>query len=550
MDWRSIRQGNLVSFFVSVTIGLLGFLYFADLNYLNVRNVSWLFLGPNSDETSAYLGWEFFRRSEWSIPLGQNRDFGLLPGTSITYSDSLPLFAIVSKVFKSLIVGEFQYFGIWLLLCFIFQSVFAARIIRLFRKNLYFEVFSSTLAVSTPFFLQRIPIHLALSGHFLILAAIYLILKFRKQFKILPWLLLTHVSILTHPYLFAMVAVICIAQIIDSANVSQGVWRKSISQVSLFVLTWALNITLILGVTVGVPNGTATNYYGVHPWNLLSIFNARDWPKVLDFVPARDSGFDTFSYPGIGILLLFFLSTLICFDKPSYVFGVIRRQKGLVFASIGLLIFAITNRIGIGSKKLVLFENDFMENLFSIFRASARMAWPFLYLLTFFGIFLITSINRTKIQRTLMGLILVAQLMDVREAPQFLFPDKYEPQNRVSHYINDEWLRIPQGYHRILVLQDLRGDLRGWPEMAIIANYYGMATNSAYLARYNKADFDLLNSSILRAIETRNFERKTIYVVYRESGIKLQSSSNSDVIWELANKTILFPDWNRKIAQS
>jgi hypothetical protein len=178
------------------------------------------------------------------------------------------------------------------------------------------------------------------------------------------------------------------------------------------------------------------------------------------------------------------------------------------------------------------------------------MAWPFLYLLTFFGIFLITSINRTKIQRTLMGLILVAQLMDVREAPQFLFPDKYEPQNRVSHYINDEWLRIPQGYHRILVLQDLRGDLRGWPEMAIIANYYGMATNSAYLARYNKADFDLLNSSILRAIETRNFERKTIYVVYRESGIKLQSSSNSDVIWELANKTILFPDWNRKIAQS
>lgn len=171
--------------YAAISIGIIAFLYFADWNYLNVGNVGWLFLGANTDKAQAYLGWQFFRKSEWSFPIGGNESFGLLPGNSISYSDSIPILAFIFKLFDSLLTRDFQYFGIWLLICFCLQALFTALIIGHFSQSVFFRLAGSCFSVSIPFFLQRIPIHLALSGHFLVLAAIYLNLRGgeeRKQF--------------------------------------------------------------------------------------------------------------------------------------------------------------------------------------------------------------------------------------------------------------------------------------------------------------------------------------------------------------------------------
>jgi hypothetical protein len=64
---------------------------------LNPSNVTWLLAGL--DEAQHFLGWHFFRHEPWSFPPGLIRGYLDPLGTSIGYTDSVPLLAFVSKVF-------------------------------------------------------------------------------------------------------------------------------------------------------------------------------------------------------------------------------------------------------------------------------------------------------------------------------------------------------------------------------------------------------------------------------------------------------------------
>jgi hypothetical protein len=115
----------------SILFGTLAFLWFVRFHALNPRNTTWIYNGFNSDPISHYLGWLFFKdsRQGWSIPLGANPNYGLEISSSVVYSDSIPLMAILGKIIAPAIVNNFQYFGIWLLICFMLQTYFSFKII-------------------------------------------------------------------------------------------------------------------------------------------------------------------------------------------------------------------------------------------------------------------------------------------------------------------------------------------------------------------------------------------------------------------------------------
>ena len=139
---------------------------------LNPQNIAWL--GGGFDPTQHYLGWAFFRNSTWSFPLGLNPDFGMDISSSIVYSDSIPLLAFIFKPFALLLPNSFQYFGIWLLLCFILQGYFAWRLVALLKISPIASLAASLLFIFSPPLFWRIGLHAALVGHWLILAALYL----------------------------------------------------------------------------------------------------------------------------------------------------------------------------------------------------------------------------------------------------------------------------------------------------------------------------------------------------------------------------------------
>ena len=101
---------NLFLDFNAIIFGFISFIVVTGGKIINPKNINWLTNAPNSDPITAYLGWEYFRTSSWTVPLGKNPDYGLLNSNSIVYSDSIPLFAIPLKFLSPVISTNFQYF--------------------------------------------------------------------------------------------------------------------------------------------------------------------------------------------------------------------------------------------------------------------------------------------------------------------------------------------------------------------------------------------------------------------------------------------------------
>ena len=101
------------SFLYPLLLGAIAFFIVVGFEPLNPVNAGWI-LG-RLDPTQHYLGWLFYRNSEWTFPIGLNPLFGQDLSSSIVYSDSIPLLAIPFKLLGPLLPERFHYFGIWLL---------------------------------------------------------------------------------------------------------------------------------------------------------------------------------------------------------------------------------------------------------------------------------------------------------------------------------------------------------------------------------------------------------------------------------------------------
>src|SRR3990167_5290282 len=125
-------------------IGVVAFFLIIGPRALNPQNIAWL---GNGDPATHYLGWAFFRQSPWTFPIGLNPSYGMELGNGIIFSDSNPLLAFLFKPFASLLPMPFQYFGLWLLTCFVLQAWFAWKLVGLISSHV------GVRAVSTALFL-------------------------------------------------------------------------------------------------------------------------------------------------------------------------------------------------------------------------------------------------------------------------------------------------------------------------------------------------------------------------------------------------------------
>ena len=175
----------------SIAVGLIAFLAVVGPRALQPRNIAWLGQG---DPATHYLGWLFFRNSEWSFPIGLNPKYGLEISNAILFSDSNPLLAIIFKLFSHFLPETFQYFGIWLLACFILQAWFAFKLVGLITKSLSVRTLAASFFIFAPPMIWRLHGHLSLVGHFLVLASIYLALTPSPKRRIISWAALLVVS--------------------------------------------------------------------------------------------------------------------------------------------------------------------------------------------------------------------------------------------------------------------------------------------------------------------------------------------------------------------
>ena len=150
----SLKNLKATVLLLPISIGSVAFVFMTGGQIVNPTNRDWLMKG---DSASHYLGWEFFRNSpvlQW--PVGANPSYGNGFANSIVNTDSIPLAAFFFKMFNPLLPNSFQYFGIWILLCFILQAVFAWKLLALFiekispdnRDILFFSLASFAISTS------------------------------------------------------------------------------------------------------------------------------------------------------------------------------------------------------------------------------------------------------------------------------------------------------------------------------------------------------------------------------------------------------------------
>ena len=117
----------------SLTGALLGALVFLVLYGVRVLDpvcVDWILNNPSPDPSQHYLGWVFYRRSGWHLPyLGANYNAIYPYRTSILYTDSIPLLAVVCKLLGGVLPARFQYLGLWGLFCYAMQGGLAQALI-------------------------------------------------------------------------------------------------------------------------------------------------------------------------------------------------------------------------------------------------------------------------------------------------------------------------------------------------------------------------------------------------------------------------------------
>src|SRR5262245_44229876 len=99
---------------IPAIVGTIIFFTVVGPRVLQPTNISWLSV---SDRATHYLGWDFFRNSPWTFPIGLNPRYGLELSSTIVFSDSVPLLAFLFKPFTVILPEPFQYFGLWIYAC-------------------------------------------------------------------------------------------------------------------------------------------------------------------------------------------------------------------------------------------------------------------------------------------------------------------------------------------------------------------------------------------------------------------------------------------------
>lgn len=392
------RPGRLTGLFLGgVLLGAILYLLIFGFRSLDVTYLDRMLVPDGvNDLTQHYLGWEFFRRTAWSFPLGRMDGLTYPDPGSVVFADSIPLLAVVFKLFSALLPARFQYFGIFCLLAFMLQGGIAALICdRLFRNRLWSFV-TSVFFILSPVMLTRSFYHTALSSHFLILAAfaIWLYKSAFKSWKTPIWLfaILNALTITIHVYFTAMTMGIMLCYALQEVFEKKK-WTRVLLLIGTSILA-VLGTAWLFGYFA---NGTSApgEGLGTYSFNLNGFLNPFWYSDIFDSLPVYQSRqFEGFSYLGLGMISLLTIAILLFLLRQAEQIGKTKKTTIIMSNAIPALLMLVVFTVlavspSVTFQDVLLFTIPLPEpifNLLSIFRASGRFIWPVYYAIFIFTV--------------------------------------------------------------------------------------------------------------------------------------------------------------------
>lgn len=530
---------------LAVAVGVVSFGIVFGYRVLDPTRDNWLLAVYNDDLVQHYAGWVAFQISPWHFPLGLADRMAY--GTYITYTDSIPLVAILVKFLLELAgyTGTFQYFGLYALLCFILQAFAAGLLVRRKSHNLVLQGLAMVLFCFTPVLLDRTLRHTALGSHWMILLAIYAFLRCRDGgFRRYPWLfyLLGVLAITIHPYFIPMTMIFALITVVSAA-----VYRRRLATAAGFSVLFLGNLAscALAGWCIGALNSgfkIARSGYGGYSMNLNGPVNPTSaagyrWSAFLPHLPMPGQSEDGFVYLGVGVLLLA-LGCLVAMVLRHQLAAFLKANWFCLVALAGMTLFAVSNVVTLNDR--VLFTVTLPERLLylcGIFRASSRMFYTVIYAVMVWAVgYLCAAVEalRPAGARKALGLtgvfaaVVAIQLFDLHGAILGLHQNMADKLASTSLADNAELRQLLSDYKILAWDPDHEdGDVRLLVCCAIqndMTSLYSIANTGTY--PYEEANAE--NTEKWSAIRQGQMDPDTVYETTDEATARQLAEANPD----------------------
>jgi len=473
-------------------IGALFFIWIAGTRALDPGEIGWLM---RYDWPIHFFGWHFFRHEPWHWPPGIITSYYAPLGTSIGFTDSIPLAAFALKPLSAWLPGTFQYIGPWLLICFTLQGLFAAWLVSRWSSRADVQAAAAALFVMTPALLIRIG-HPALCSHWLLLWALVVASRDgAARTRLAEWAAIGIVAGLLHPYLAVMVLALLGAAAVGARDVPIAVRARALTASLVMTLAgwWMSGLFSVSGA-----ESLSTEGLGHYSMNLLAPITQTGWSQFLPDLPRATAGqdFEGFQYLGLGVLLLLATSALVAVgvrlrDAARARSAQWRGFGALVFlAALAMAAFALSPRITFANH-LVIDLSGPWAGRFAVFRATGRFFWPLSYLLLASAIATLCTRLPPRLTLTILLAVVTLQALDLHGAHESRRQGARDPgfYEWATPMPSAAWHQILPQYKHVVMYPPPQCGAHpvGYEAPAYLAGLHGLTINAGGAARPDEA---------------------------------------------------------------
>lgn len=513
-------------------VGLIAFACVYGLAIVNPTYWEWLYQA-HMDPQGHHLGWMALRNAEWRFPLLTTSQLTWPYYTASIFTDSIPGMALLFKLLSPVLPANFQYFGLWGLLCYLLQGGLAALTARKIKNSLPFCLGAAALFCTAPVLMMRLFDHTALGGQWLMLLAIccWAYLDHLEPFKKLlaVGMALPVLAVLVHQYLVVMVYGLLVGILANHGLRYRFSWRQP-AVLGASLASGLLTLFVFGGFSLKSA-GFSTGGFGDFGANLNALYNPYGFSQRLTTLPyALDGQYEGLGYLGLGVLFLGFIAAGLgiarlwkaAAHKQLKPF-LLAHQRVWVMAAVGFIFFAAALLPAVSLDEQILFNVPLgpLRRLFEIFRCNGRLLWPTVYLVMFGVLYLLARGAGRRFGLLVLAMAVLLQVNDL--APMFELKARDYRAGQVYESEMENLELIAGDGYRLVMLMDGGIATFSNPEpfpifgLGHYALKNGLAISDGFVPRKERALVNEYREQTMAELEAGRFEDDVIYVFRDES---------------------------------